>query len=124
MNETSFKEISEKIQSYLRERDWHENPSRSLAISLVLEATELLEHFQWTEEPVGSKEDLASEIADIFIYAFEIAHNYNIDIPKAIEDKLAHAAKKYPAKDFKSKTAEQKKKAWIKNKMKHAKEGL
>lgn len=124
MNDVTFNEVSEKIRAHLEERDWQNNSTRSLVVSIVLEASELLEHYQWTEEPIGSSEDLASEIADILIYTFQVAQNNNIDIAQAILNKLKVAAKKYPAKDFKGKSVEQKQQAWIKNKLQHQKEGL
>lgn len=124
MNNTTFQEISNRIRKHLEERDWHSNQSRSLAISVALEAAELLEHYQWTDEPVGDKDAIAAELADIFIYAFQIAQNENIDIPQAIIAKLEKIAKKYPAKDFKDKDSTEQQKAWIKNKLKHQKQGL
>lgn len=124
MNEATFQEINERIKKHLVERDWHNNPSRSLAISVVLEAAELLEHYQWTEESVGSKEDVAAELADIFIYAFQIAQNENIDLVAAIIKKLEKAAKKYPAQDFKGKDEKVQQEARIKNKLRHRKRGL
>ena len=124
MSDMTFSEVSEKIKKHLEERDWQKNSIRSLVVSVVLEASELLEHFQWTEKPAGSREELASEIADILIYTFQIAQNYDIDIAQAIIEKLEVAAKKYPAKDFKGKSPAQRQEAWLENKLKHHKEGL
>ena len=95
-----------------------------MAISVALEAAELLEHYQWTEESVGSKEDIAAELADIFIYAFQIAQNEDIDLVAAIIKKLEKAAKKYPAQDFKGKDEKSQQEARVKNKLKHRKSGL
>lgn len=124
MSDITFQEISDQIYNHLKERDWHNNQSRGLAISIALEAAELLEHYQWQDDSVGSKDDLAAEMADIFIYAFQLAQNNNIDIPKAIIAKLEKTAKKYPAKDFKGKNEAEQNKAWLENKLKHRKEGL
>ena len=124
MDSVSFQQISDRIQAHVQERDWQNSPSRSLAISIVLEATELLEHYQWQVEPVGSKEDLASELADIFIYAFQLANNNQINIPEAIIKKLEKMAKKYPAKDFKGKDVKERNLVWIEKKLKHKKSGL
>jgi len=123
-SDKTFEQISQRIYEHLLERDWHDNPSRGLAISIALEANELLEHYQWSDKPVGSREDLAEELADIMIYAFEFAHANNIDIPQAIEKKLQKAALKYPAEKFKGKTDDDRTKAWLESKMNHHKEGL
>lgn len=124
MINVTFQEISDRIRKYLEDRDWDSNPSQSLAISVALEAAELLEHYQWTDKPVGDKDAIAAELADVFIYAFQIAQNENIDIPQAIINKLEKAAKKYPAEDFKGKDSAEQQKAWIENKLKHQKQGL
>ncbi|EDK72467.1 MazG nucleotide pyrophosphohydrolase [candidate division TM7 genomosp. GTL1] len=123
-NDVTFNEINQKIRTHLEERDWHNNPARGLVISIALEANELLEHYQWHDEPVGRKAELAEELADIFIYAFQFAQTHDIDIPEAITKKLEKAAKKYPAEHFKAKTQEERKKAWLKDKMKYQKSGL
>lgn len=124
MDDMTFKEVSERIQKHLEERDWQNNSTRSLVVSIVLEASELLEHYQWTENAAGSKDEIASEIADILIYTFQVAQNNDIDIAQAILKKLDVAAKKYPAKDFKGKSSDDRQKAWLMNKLKHRKEGL
>ncbi len=120
----TFQQILDSIYTCLEERDWHEQDTRSLAISISLEAAELLEHYQWSDTPVGSKEDLASELADILIYAFNFASREGIDIPEAILAKLEKQKKKYPAEDFKHTHGEDTRKAWLKAKLRHQKEGL
>jgi len=124
MNDATFSEVSGWIKKHIEARDWQNNPTRGLAISIVLEASELLEHYQWEDQPAGSKQDVADELADIFIYAFQLADTNGIDIPKAIKRKLAIAAKKYPAKDFKNKDSAERNAAWIKRKLAHKKKGL
>ena len=121
---TTLENIDQRIWQHLEERDWTDNTPRSLAISISLEANELLEHYQWGEKPVGDRQALAEELADILIYAFEFAQKTNIDIAAAIEDKLQKTAKKYPAGDFKNKTREERKANWRQAKLNHHKEGL
>jgi len=123
-SDESFEIINQLIWKHLEERDWLGNPARGLAISLALEANELLEHYQWSDTPVGDKEALAEELADVFIYAFEFAMNQDIDITAAIRKKLAKAAQKYPAKQFKGKDPSQRREAWLNAKLHHQKEGL
>jgi dCTP diphosphatase len=123
-SDITFEEISQIIWKHLEERDWQHNPSRGLAISIALEASELVEHYQWHDKPVGSKDELGEELADIFIYAFQFAQAEGIDIPTAIKAKLIKAGKKYPAKAFKGKSSAERKKAWIDAKLHHKKKGL
>lgn len=96
-------ELTKKIKSFVNERDWAQfHNHKDLALSLVLEATEVLEHFQWKKaeevetHAVNCKEEIADELADVACYLFELADNLNIDLPSAIESKLAKNALKYP----------------------------
>jgi NTP pyrophosphatase (non-canonical NTP hydrolase) len=123
-SDTSLEEINQLIWKHLVERDWQDNHPRGIAISIALEANELLEHYQWSEKAVGDKQALAEELADIFIYAFQFAQLHDIDIAEAIKLKLAKAAKKYPADQFKGKKPDDKRAAWIKAKTTYKKEGL
>lgn len=123
-SDTSFEAINQLIWQHIEARDWHHNPPRGLATSIALEAAELLEHYQWSDEPVGSPEDLAGELADIMIYAFEFAQATNINIAAAIERKLEKAALKYPAEEFKDKHGAANTEAWMKAKLRHQKQGL
>lgn len=120
----TIEELNQIVWNHLYERDWHNNPTRGLAISLALEANELLEHYQWNDTPVGGTEAVGEELADVFIYGMQIAQQNNIDIVDHITRKLEKAARKYPAADFKDKTPDEVRKAWLKNKLAHKKEGL
>ncbi len=100
---SEFKEILDKIKKFRDERDWLQfHNHKDLALSLVLEAAEVLEHFQWKQPEevethvVSCKEALADELADVACYLFELADNLKIDLPKAIEVKLIKNALKYP----------------------------
>lgn len=118
----SFESINQIILQHLEERDWLGGKSRNYAISIALEANELLEHYQWSDEPVGSKEELAAELADVLLYAFQFAQANDIDIAEAIKAKLAKSAQKYPAEFFKGKDAEERRAAWLEAKKNHKKE--
>jgi len=121
-SDATFEEINLLIWNHLLARDWHKPEPRGLATSIALEAGELLEHYQWSDKPVGSKEELAAELADIFIYGFEFAQANDIDIPEAIRLKLKKAAAKYPARDFKGRDRMTQRSAWIAAKKNHKKE--
>ena len=100
----TFEEAMRYTLDHISERGWDKtNSSRGIAISLSLEANELLEYFQWEDDSFGDKNDLESELADIFVYAIQFADRYGIDIPTAIKKKLDIQAKKYPVEIFKIK---------------------
>jgi len=97
----TFEEARKLVMEHITARKWDKtNSSRGLAISLSLEANELLEYFQWQDEPFGNLEDITSELADIFIYAISFADRYGIDIPTAIMAKIEKQSKKYPLELF------------------------
>jgi len=102
---TNIQEIKEKIKHFIGERDWEQfHHPKELAISISLEAAELLELFQWKEKQ--SLEDLRNdkklmqklkeELADIMIYAIDVANYTGIDVSDAIIEKLKKNAEKYP----------------------------
>lgn len=82
------------------------NP-KNLAISIVLEASELLEHFQWKtpEESEAhaqaARDQIADEMADVSVYLIELADNLGINLEEAILRKLDKNAAKYPAEKAK-----------------------
>jgi len=110
----SFEDARELVMQHAKARKWDtKNSSRGLAISLSLEANELLEYYQWAEEPFGSKEDLESELADIFIYAIQFANRNDINIPEAIQKKMEKQAKKYPAEIFQIEDDAERNAVWL-----------
>lgn len=99
----NFTTIIEEIRQFRDDRDWMQfHTPKNLAISISLEASELLEHFQWKtpEESeahaVTHKDELADEIADVATYLIELADNLGIDLEAAIRAKLKKNAEKYP----------------------------
>lgn len=94
------RETAEKILSFRNERNWSQfhNP-KDLAISVSLEAAELLECFQWlgSDTEVTSKlEAMKEELSDIFIYSILLADRLKIDLDEVIQAKIAKNAEKYP----------------------------
>lgn len=94
------KETINKILEFRDSRDWKKYHSgKDLAISISLEASELLEIYQWSKEDVDRvdrKEHMQEELADILMYAVMFADYYNFDIDEIIESKLVKNLKKYP----------------------------
>ena len=112
--ELTFEEAYALVMKHIKARKWDKtNSSRGLAVSLSLEANELLEYFQWHDESFGSKEDMASELADILIYAIQFADRYKIDIPSAIQKKIEKQDKKYPVEIFTIEDEKERNKAWL-----------
>lgn len=88
-----IKELTERMQALVRSKGWYEPDSkrpqtpRNLAISLSLEAAEILEHFQFREQ-ARDQQELAGELADVALYLLQIAAVSSIDLEQAILDKL------------------------------------
>jgi|GEM_PF-204539 len=120
----TFQQMADTIYDFMEARDWHHQSSRNLAVSLSLEANELLEHYQWSERPSSTTKERAAELADVLIYAFHYAAMEGIDMPRAIEEKLAGQGKKYPAKRFKGKSETERRASWLDAKLSYNKKGL
>jgi NTP pyrophosphatase (non-canonical NTP hydrolase) len=98
-----IKKLTERIVKFRDERDWKQfHKPKDLAISLTLEAGEVLEHFQWkSEQEIAeyvktNKEEIADELADVLNYVLIMAHDLNIDLADAQEKKIIKNRKKYP----------------------------
>jgi NTP pyrophosphatase (non-canonical NTP hydrolase) len=87
-------ELSQAMDDFVRSKGWYETNSlrqqnpRNIAISLSLEAAEILEHFQWNEQS-SNREDLAGELADVTLYLLQLARLNNIDLEEAVLKKLS-----------------------------------
>jgi NTP pyrophosphatase (non-canonical NTP hydrolase) len=88
-----IQELTARMHDFVRSKGWYEPESprpqtpRNLAISLSLEAAEILEHFQWRED-VKDKVELASELADVALYLLQLASVSGIDLEQAVLKKL------------------------------------
>ena len=89
----TIEELTDKMNQLVKSKGWYEADSkrpqtaRNLAISLSLEAAEILEHFQWRDE-AQNKDELASELADVALYLLQLASVSNIDLEAAILKKI------------------------------------
>lgn len=101
-------ELLEEIKKFIDERDWEQfHDPKNLAISLNLEASEVLELFQWTksnEIDSSKSSDLPDELADVYYWLLLLADYYQIDLDKALEDKLLKNKTKYPIDKSKGKS--------------------
>ncbi len=97
-----LKELQEKIKEFVKERNWERyHTPKNLAISVSIEAAELLEHFQWenkkpTEYTEKELQEIGEEISDVFIYLLHLSEKLNIDIIDASFKKIEKNRKKYP----------------------------
>jgi dCTP diphosphatase len=100
----SLEDLKERLRAFARERDWEQFHSpKNLAMALIVEAAELLEHFQWLTETQSraldpeKREQVAQELADVFLYLVRLADRLDIDLLDAAQRKLVLNAQKYPA---------------------------
>lgn len=88
-----IRRLTDEMNLFVTSKGWYEKDSprpqtgRNLAISLVLEAAEVLEHYQWGEQP-GSDAELRGELADVALYLLQLASVSGIDLEAAILEKL------------------------------------
>ena len=89
----NIQELTHEMHKFVRTQGWYERKSprpqtlRNLAISLSLEASEVLEHFQWNDDqPDG--DELGDELADVTLYLLQIASVAGIDLEQAVLRKL------------------------------------
>lgn len=100
----SLEHIKNRLREFAAERDWDQFHSpKNLAMALIVEAAELVEHFQWLTEaqsqtlPPKKLAEVEQEIADIQIYLIRLADKLGVDMEKAVNAKIALNEKKYPA---------------------------
>lgn len=102
-NNSDIAELQRRIIAFRDERYWKQfhNP-KDLAISLLLEASELLEHFQWkdsdemTRHIKKQKEAVSDELADVLYWVLLMAHDLDIDLKEAVNRKMDKNERKYP----------------------------
>ncbi len=88
-----IKQLEEEMHRFVMAKGWYAPDSpkpqtpRNLAVSLAIEAAEVLEHFQWGE--ASDSRELAGELADVALYLLQLARLSGIDLEQAILDKLA-----------------------------------
>ncbi len=105
-----IKKLTKQIVDFRNRRKWKQfhNP-KDVSLSLVLEATEVMEHFQWknTEEMKEyvkkNKQAISEELADVMYWVLLLSHDLSIDIEKALERKIEINNQKYPVKKSKGK---------------------
>lgn len=88
-------ELRKKIVDFRSLRNWQNfDSAENLSKSIVIEAAELLEHFQWDNN--FNKKEVCDELADVLIYSLSLCYYLDVDPKEIIEEKLKDVAKRYP----------------------------
>jgi dCTP diphosphatase len=104
MTDDSLERLNQRLLAFARERDWEQFHSpKNLAMAMIAECAELVEHFQWLSEeesrrlPEEKREAVALELADILIYLVRFAETLNLDLIETAYRKIEINEKRYPA---------------------------
>lgn len=106
----SLNNLREKINAFVKERDWDQfHTPKNLAMAMIVEAAELVEQFQWNTPEESQtltpekREAVSHELADTFVYLLRIAEVLEIDLIEATNQKIVLNAKKYPVEKARGK---------------------
>ena len=112
--QTTLQNLKDEVRTFVEERDWRKFHSpKNLAMSLAIETSELMEHFQWltTEESRDLDDSVrsqaAEELADVICYALGIANELEIDIATTFQAKMAKNRQKYPVEQIRGRYGHQ-----------------
>lgn len=96
-----MKDIINRLKKFNCDRDWSKfHTSANLAKSICIESSELLELFQWQEDP-KSIDELKRELADVMLYSLMLAEKYDFDVEEILNSKIDENEKKYPVEKVK-----------------------
>ena len=108
-SKTTVAELRQVVADFVERRDWSQFHSpKNLAMSMAIEAAELMEHFQWitaeesrrvTDRP-DKLAEVADELADVLSYALALANRLKIDVSDAVVAKMLKNEQKYPAEEY------------------------
>jgi NTP pyrophosphatase (non-canonical NTP hydrolase) len=103
----SLDQLRDTLRRFSAERDWDQFHSpKNLAMALIVEAGELVEHFQWMSEQESATltqtrlAEVRAEMADVFIYLVRLADRLDVDLLAAAAEKIELNAQRYPATEF------------------------
>lgn len=107
--EKTLENLKKEVEDFIRERNWEKyHTPKNIAESISIEASELLEEFQWKSpeeiekllKDPKKKKSIEEEVADVMIYCLSLANRIDIDVSTAILDKLESNRQKYPKEEF------------------------
>jgi len=108
----SIEQLKARVNKFVEERDWAQFHSpKNLAMAMIVEAGEVVEHFQWMTESdsknldAEQKEQVGQELSDTLVYLLRIAEVCDIDLLAAANKKIDLNAKKYPVEKAKGSNA-------------------
>jgi dCTP diphosphatase len=108
-SETTLAELRRIVDEFVDQRDWHQfHTPKNLAMSLSIEAAELMEHFQWltaeqSRAVARQPEELSAvgeELADVLCYVLAMANELGLDLSTTLRGKMDKNAQKYPAPEY------------------------
>ena len=95
-----YTKLVKRMKQFSADRDWSQfHDPKNLAVSLQLEASEVLELFQWTKDnqmKPGKEENMRDELADVMYWLIMLSNHYDIDLIQALEHKMDKNELKYP----------------------------
>ena len=104
---TSIADIKSIVREFVDQRDWQQFHSpKNLSMALAIEASELMEHFQWISMEDSRQVDadqlqkIGDEIADVFCYTIAMANSLDLDLASIFERKMERNRQKYPAAEY------------------------
>lgn len=88
-------DVLQNLRAFVAEREWSQFHSpANLAKSILIEAAELLEHFQWNDD--FDRDEVLDELADVMTYGILLADHLNANVSEIVSSKLAKTRAKYP----------------------------
>ncbi|MFQ5755356.1 MAG: nucleotide pyrophosphohydrolase [Acidiferrobacterales bacterium] len=107
--------LTEQLRAFAHARDWDQFHSpKNLSMALSVEAAELVEHFQWLTEreslnlSASQREQVALEMADVFIYLLRLADKLDVDLLEIARRKIVLNEQKYPAEKVRGQAGKRK----------------
>jgi NTP pyrophosphatase (non-canonical NTP hydrolase) len=106
---TTIAELKEAVAAFIAGRDWERfHTSKNLAMSIAIEAAEIMEHFQWGSieegqklmEDADAKAEVGDELADVLIYCLSFANQAGIDVSEVVRKKLARNEERFPVEEY------------------------
>lgn len=100
---SELRELTDKVVKFREERNWEQfHTLKNIVLSLFIEAGELAEHFQWREGDElrsylkENRHGVEEELADVLYWLLLLAHDLEIDLPEAFQNKMKKNSEKYP----------------------------